>query len=84
MLGPKQPLSWTNCAPLTLDEKATFFAENGFVVVPKCFEGNELRRLQASWRRAQVQPRSLFESWRGKYRDKHPSVMILTVFVGLR
>jgi len=35
-----------------------------FVVVPNCFEGDELERLQRSWRRAQRPARADFEAWR--------------------
>ena len=50
-----------DCAPLSLDQQAEFFAENGFCVVPGCFQGEALSRLQASWRRAQRPARELWE-----------------------
>ena len=65
VLGPQeQPLRFEDCASLSLDGKADFFAKNGFCVVPKCFEGAELERLQRSWRRAQQPAREQYEAWR--------------------
>jgi hypothetical protein len=43
---------------------ATHCSARSFVVVPKCFEGEELERLQCSWRRAQRPAREQFETWR--------------------
>lgn len=60
VLGPqRRPLSWADCCEASTPSKQLqFFLEHGFAVVPRCFEGEELLRLQRSWRRAQAEPRS--------------------------
>lgn len=54
------PMSLAAAAvPQTPAEKADFFVEHGFTVVENCFAGEDLSRLQASWRRAQAPARQM-------------------------
>jgi hypothetical protein len=48
--------------PTSADERASFFLQNGFVVIPAAFTGAALDQLQTAWLRAQAPHRAAWEA----------------------
>ena len=58
---PKPPLTLDACCPESPDECLAFFLREGFVCVRNLFDSQQMKRMQAHWRRAQAPTQTLWD-----------------------
>ena len=78
VLSPRPLASPLDCAPTTPETQIEFFLRNGFCIVPAVVAGDQLKRLQTAWDKAQAPERARWDAAKAdvlRSGIEHPSLL---------